>query len=122
MDKYWDIIPPRKRVRRVVKINVKELDENPRPLWIKNLKQPKVKKVKADKPTKQWIVPKSDKECLHKQCTSCQGTGTTKFGAPCIHALACSCGNCSPTMLGIDLAKGNDTQVYVDARGVNVTK
>ena len=36
--------------------------------------------------------------CLHDGCASCHGTGIKIGGAPCIHALSCSCPKCSPRM------------------------
>lgn len=36
--------------------------------------------------------PKSD--CLHKSCTTCNGTGISIYGGSCIHGISCSCKDC----------------------------
>lgn len=39
--------------------------------------------------------PKSD--CLHDNCSSCNGTGIRKDGlGTCIHMISCPCPKCSP--------------------------
>jgi hypothetical protein len=36
------------------------------------------------------------KDCLHKQCEKCKGTGLTEQGTLCIHHISCDCPMCSP--------------------------
>ena len=35
--------------------------------------------------------------CLHDQCQDCHGTGISRFGGACIHAISCPCSKCTPT-------------------------
>lgn len=37
-----------------------------------------------------------DKNCLHKSCPACGGTGIKKSGGVCIHGISCPCRTCSP--------------------------
>ena len=37
--------------------------------------------------------------CLHDNCSSCNGTGIRKDGlGPCVHMMSCPCPKCSPRM------------------------
>lgn len=35
-------------------------------------------------------------DCLHRQCSDCEGTGTKKSGECCVHFISCPCQNCTP--------------------------
>jgi hypothetical protein len=42
---------------------------------------------------------KKNSDCIHDNCSSCDGTGIRKDGlGPCIHMMSCSCPKCSPKM------------------------
>lgn len=40
-----------------------------------------------------------ERECLHKQCPECYGTGKKKNGDLCVHHVSCPCPICSPFKL-----------------------
>jgi hypothetical protein len=35
-------------------------------------------------------------QCLHRQCSECNGSGRKKDGQPCVHMISCSCQICIP--------------------------
>lgn len=39
------------------------------------------------------------KECLHKSCPECKGTGKKKNGEMCIHMISCPCPRCNLTSM-----------------------
>ena len=39
------------------------------------------------------------KDCLHKQCEKCKGTGITDRGTICVHHISCDCVLCKPCKL-----------------------
>jgi len=39
---------------------------------------------------------KSQRECLHDQCTKCNGTGRDERGRICVHHISCPCPKCTP--------------------------
>jgi len=42
---------------------------------------------------------KRNSDCIHDNCSSCDGTGIRKDGlGPCVHMMSCSCPKCSPRM------------------------
>lgn len=44
-------------------------------------------------------VQNTKSDCLHDNCTSCDGTGIRKDGlGPCVHMISCPCPKCSPRM------------------------
>lgn len=51
-------------------------------------------------PKPDWIkaIPINDnRDCLHKNCGMCGGTGIKKDGTGvCLHMLSCPCPDCSP--------------------------
>lgn len=53
-----------------------------------------------DKNYPNWIKLKIKKsDCLHDNCTSCDGTGIRKDGlGTCVHMMSCSCSKHSPRM------------------------
>ena len=42
-------------------------------------------------------------DCLHMQCSNCNGTGVSKYGGLCVHALSCPCSRCSPWSMSRDI-------------------
>lgn len=36
------------------------------------------------------------KQCRHKGCSECHGSGRKKNGEICVHMLSCDCKQCSP--------------------------
>jgi len=45
------------------------------------------------------IYGKENSQCLHDNCSMCDGTGIRKDGlGACIHMISCSCLKCSPRM------------------------
>lgn len=47
--------------------------------------------------TKNEFFYQANSDCLHKNCSMCNGTGVRKDGlGPCIHMLSCPCPICSP--------------------------
>lgn len=109
--KYWDIIPPKKIKRKKPKVDFDGIR--------------KALKEHHERENVPYRIYGRDVTCLHKQCSYCKGTGITKFGAVCVHAISCPCSNCQPWMMGFDVAKlGSDRseRVYIDARGITINE
>lgn len=47
-----------------------------------------------------WTYRIPSEVCLHKGCSSCDGTGVKKDGSGyCMHMISCPCSMCSPKVL-----------------------
>jgi hypothetical protein len=59
---------------------------------------PKVKGIEAGFGKESWMsreYPVRTSNCAHTSCTKCKGTGIDGYGRLCVHALSCSCRNCT---------------------------
>ncbi len=52
--------------------------------------------IDEDKFKEKFIGIWENEECLHRQCSECNGSGVKKDGSACVHYISCPCKQCTP--------------------------
>ena len=57
----------------------------------------KIKKIYNSPDVEQYFYGKFEtSDCLHDNCSKCQGTGIKKLCGICVHGISCPCPKCTP--------------------------
>lgn len=76
---------------------LKEYFKNtPREEVLKSWKESKKNAPKNGPTVDEFLKENTVKECLHKLCKACHGTGSKENGQNCVHMISCPCKKCSP--------------------------